>query len=258
MRRFIVSALATAALTAAAIVSSPGALANEGVHLEKQQWSWTGMFGSYDQAALKRGFQVYKEVCANCHSLKLVAYRNLADIGFSEDEIKAIAGAKELEDGPNEQGEMFTRFARPSDYFVPPFKNDQAARVANGGALPPDLSLITKARVSGPDYVYNLMNGYKDEPPPGVTVAPGMSYNTVFPGNQIGMPPQIFDGLVTYTDGTKATPEQISKDIVTFLNWAAEPELNVRHSMGAKTLLFLLVLTVMLYALKRQIWADVH
>ncbi|MBF0095169.1 MAG: cytochrome c1 [Alphaproteobacteria bacterium] len=258
MRRFVVSVLSAAAFAVSVSALPPAASASEGAHLEKQKWSWSGLFGSYDQAALKRGFQVYNEVCANCHSLKLVAYRNLAEIGFGEDEIKAIAGVKELEDGPNDQGEMFTRFAKASDHFVPPFKNDQAARVANGGALPPDLSLITKARLNGPDYVYNLLLGYKDTPPADVTLMPGMSYNAVFPGSQIGMPPQIFDGLVTYADGTKATPEQITKDVVTFLNWAAEPELNARHGMGAKTLIFLLVLTALFYALKRQIWSDVH
>lgn len=255
MRRFIVSALAAAALTATAYI--PAAQASGAAHLEKQSWSFDGMFGTYDNASLQRGWQVFKEICANCHSLNLVAYRNLADLGFNEDQIKAIAGEKEVEAGPNEQGERYTRFAKPSDRIVPPFANEQAARTANNGALPPNLSLITKARAGGADYIYNLMLGYRD-PPADVTLMPGMNYNTVFPGHQIAMPPQLFEGAVTFADNTPATPEQMAKDISSFLNWAAEPELNARHSMGIKTLLFLLVLSAMFYALKRQIWADVH
>ncbi|MEO5375078.1 MAG: cytochrome c1 [Alphaproteobacteria bacterium] len=258
MRRFIVSILGAAALTAAVTVATPPAAASGGAHLEKQSWSFDGMFGTFDQAALKRGWQVYKEICSNCHSMNLVAYRNLSALGFTEEEIKAIAHEKEKEDGPNEQGERFTRFAKPSDRIVPPYANEQAARAAQNGALPPDFSLITKARKGGADYVYNLMLGYKDTPPADVTLMPGMNYNPVFPGGQIAMAPQLFDGMVKYADGTASTPEQMAKDIATFLTWAAEPELNERHGMGVKTLLFLVVLTAMFYALKRQIWAPVH
>lgn len=233
------------------------ALASEGAHLEAQDWSWDGVFGAYDKAQLKRGFQIFHEICSNCHSLKLVAYRNLKSIGLSEEEIKAVAGEREVKDGPNDDGEMFNRPGKPSDKYIPPFPNDQAARVANNGALPPDLSLITKARKSGPDYVYHLMMGFADAPE-GFKLNDGMNYNKVFPGNQIGMPPQIFEDLVTYADGTKATPEQLSHDVVAFLNWAAEPELDERKSLGLKTMIFLLVLTGLFYALKRKIWADVH
>jgi ubiquinol-cytochrome c reductase cytochrome c1 subunit len=251
MRKIILSTLAAMA------VALP-ALAEEGPALEHKDWPWLGVFGKYDQAQLKRGFQVYHDVCSNCHSLKLVAYRNLATLGFSEDEVKAFAAEKTVKDGPNDQGEMFDRPARPSDRFVPPFANDQAARSANNGALPPDLSLMTKARKGGPDYVYGILTGFKDTPPEGVTIADGMYYNEVFPGHQIGMPPPLADDAVTYADGTKATLDQEAKDIVAFLNWTAEPEMDVRHSLGLKVLGFLFVLTGLFYALKRKIWSDVE
>ncbi|MFN3076221.1 MAG: cytochrome c1 [Alphaproteobacteria bacterium] len=260
MRRFLITSLTAAAFAVVAAGLSPVASANEGVELEKQPWSWLSVFGTYDQAALKRGFQVYREVCASCHSLRLVSYRNLSSPtgpGLTEDEVKAIAAEKEVQDGPNDAGDMFTRRARPSDRFAKPFANDNAARVANNGALPPDLSLINKARKGGPDYIYSLLMGYKDAPA-GVTVNPGMFYNTVFPGHQIGMPPPVAEGSVTFTDGTKSSPEEISKAVVAFLNWAAEPEMAERHSMGIKVLGFLFVLTILFYALKRQIWAKVH
>ncbi|MBF0560806.1 MAG: cytochrome c1 [Alphaproteobacteria bacterium] len=261
MRRITVTIVAAAALAAATLGLSPSsASAHEGPALEKQSWSWQGFFGGYDPAALKRGFQVYREVCSNCHSLRLLYYRNLSDPGgpgFSVEEVKKIAAEKEVRDGPNDAGDMFTRFARPSDHFAKPFANDNAARTANNGALPPDLSLIIKARNGGPDYVYNLLMGYK-EAPPKMVINPGMQYNTVFPGNQIGMPPPVSEGIVTYADGTKATQEQVAKDIVSFLNWAAEPELVARHTLGLKVLGFLFVLTILFYALKIQIWKRVH
>lgn len=253
MRKFLITALTAAGLTAAA----GSAMASEAGKLTTQSWAWDGVFGSYDAKQLQRGFTVFQNVCSNCHALKLVAYRNLKEIGLTEDKIKEIAAEKQVQDGPNDEGEMFMRPALPSDRFVPPFPNAQAARVANNGALPPDLSLMTKARKGGPDYVYSLMMGYH-EPPEGYALNDGMSYNTVFPGNQIAMPPQIFEDLVTFEDGTKATPEQIAKDITAFLNWAAEPELNARKRMGMATMIFLLVLTGMFYALKREIWKDVH
>jgi cytochrome c1 len=244
-------------LAGAAVLLSAGALADEGPVPEHQTWSWLGIFGQYDNAQLRRGFQVYHEICSNCHSLRLVAYRNLAAIGFTEDEIKSIAAEKQVQAGPNDQGDMYQRPAKPADHFVPPFPNDQAARVANNGALPPDLSLITKARKGGPDYVYAILTGFA-EPPSGFAIAEGMNYNTAFPGHQIAMPPPISDDAVTYADGTKATKEQIAKDITAFLNWAAEPELDARHSLGLKVLGFILVLTAMFVALKRKIWAEVH
>ena len=257
MRKSIIAALAVAILTLSPALSLP-VLAEEGPELKHQSWPWLGVFGKYDQAQLKRGWQVYHEVCSNCHSMKLVAYRNLAAIGFSEDEVKAFAAEKQVKDGPNDQGEMFDRAARPSDRIVPPFANDQASRAANNGALPPDMSLLAKARKGGPDYIYALLNGYKDTPPEGFTLNDGMYYNEIFAGHQIAMPPPIAgDDMVTYADGTKATQAQVTQDIVAFLNWAAEPELDVRHSLGIKVLGFLVVLTALFYALKRKIWSDV-
>jgi ubiquinol-cytochrome c reductase cytochrome c1 subunit len=252
MRKFLLSTL-TAALLAAALP----ALAEEGPAPKAQDWPWQGVFGHYDRAALRRGFQVYREICSNCHSLRLVAYRNLSALGFDENEIKEIAAEKQMQDGPNDQGEMFQRPAKPSDHFVPPFPNEQAARLANNGALPPDLSLIVKARAGGPDYIYGILTGFTDAPA-GFNVNEGMYYNEAFPGHQIAMPPPISDDAVTYADGTKATKEQIAKDAVSFLAWASEPQLDQRHNLGLKVLGFLFVLTVMFYALKRKIWADVH
>ncbi len=252
MKKYLLSAVLTAALLI------PAAASAEVAKLPAQDWSFSGVFGTYDRAELRRGLQVYREVCASCHGLDLVSYRNLQDVGFSEDEVKAVAAEYEVTDGPNEEGEMFTRPARPSDRFVPPFANDNAARASNNGALPPDLSLLAKARKGGPDYLYALLTGYHEEPPEGVTLMEGMNYNAYFPGNQIAMAPPLEDDAVEYTDGTKATSAQMSEDVTTFLNWAAEPELEERKRLGIKVLLFLVVLTGMMYALKRQVWSDQH
>ena len=223
-----------------------------------QDWSFDGIFGTYDRGALRRGVQIYNEVCASCHSLKLVAYRNLGDIGFGADEVKAIAADFEVTDGPNEDGDMFTRPARPADRFAAPFENVQAARAANNGALPPDLSVITKARKGGADYIYAILAGYLEEPPAGVELADGMSYNEYFPGQQIAMPSPLGEDAVEYADGTKATTAQMSKDVTTFLVWAAEPAMEERKRLGVKVMLFLIVLTALVYALKRKIWSDLH
>lgn len=255
MRTFLRMTLMAAGLAGV----SGAALASGGnVELMKPGFSFEGVFGQYDKAALKRGFQVYNDVCGNCHGLRLVSYRNLAYLGLTEDEIKAVAEQKQVQDGPNDQGEMFMRPARAADKFVSPFANEQAARAANNGANPPDLSLITKARPGFYNYVYSLMLGYEDVAPEGHTVPDGMFYNKVFPGHNIGMPPPVADDVVSYEDGTKATAQQIAHDVVTFLNWAAEPELDERKSLGVKVMIFLGVLTALLYALKRQIWKDVH
>ncbi|HEX3538553.1 MAG TPA: cytochrome c1 [Stellaceae bacterium] len=222
-----------------------------------QQWSFDGVFGTYDMAAAQRGFQVYKEVCAACHPVKHLYYRDLEELGYSEDQIKGFAAQSQVTDGPNDEGQMFQRPARPSDKIPEPFPNDQAARAANNGALPPDLSLITKARDEGPDYVDGILNGFKN-PPSGVKVPEGMYYNEYFPGHQIKMPPPLSENQVTYADGAKATVPQMSHDVVTFLAWAAEPTLDERHRMGIKVILFLLVAAGLFYAAKRKIWARVH
>lgn len=245
-------------LSAAGLVAAAGPVAAaEAVALPKQQWSFNGLFGTFDRGALVRGLQVYRGVCQGCHSLKLIAFRNLREIGLTEEQVKKIAAEYEVTDGPNDQGEMFKRPGVPSDYFVPPFPNEKAARAANNGAYPPDLSLMVKARDGGADYVYALLTGYR-EPPAGTTLGEGMQYNAYFPGHQIAMPPPLAEDAVEYADKTKATVAQMAKDVTTFLAWAAEPELETRKRMGVKVLLFLLVLTGMLYAVKRKIWADVH
>ncbi len=228
-----------------------------GVELPDQDWSFEGVFGTYDKASMQRGFQVYQEVCAGCHSLNFIYYRNLADLGYSEEQIKAFAAEAEVQDGPDAEGEMFMRPARPYDRMVKPFPNDNAARASNDGALPPDLSLMVEARIGGPDYFYALMTGYSD-PPDGVEVMEGMNYNKYFSGNQIAMPPPLSDEGVEYSDGTKATVEQQAKDLTVFLAWASEPNMEERKSMGMKVVIFLIVFTGMLIAVKKKIWADVH
>jgi ubiquinol-cytochrome c reductase cytochrome c1 subunit len=226
--------------------------------LPKQSWSFDGPFGTFDRAALQRGFQVYSEVCSNCHSLKLLSYRDLTALGYNEDQVKTIAAQKEVTDGPNDEGEMFQRPARPSDHFVPPFPNDQANRAAHNGALPPDLSLMFKAREGGADYIYDLVALGYTTPPAGMKIPDTMQYDTYFPGHQIAMPPPLSDDVVTYTDGTKATTQQEAHDVVTFLAWAAEPTMEDRKRTGAKVLIFLVMMTGVLYLAKRKIWADVH
>jgi len=222
-----------------------------------QQWSFNGVFGTYDRAGLQRGFQVYKEVCAACHGVKHLAFRDLTEIGYSEDEVKGIAAQVEVTDGPNDTGEMFQRPGRPSDRMPGPFANDQAARAANNGALPPDLSLITKAREGGPDYIYALLVGFKDAPA-GVKMNQNMNYNEYFAGHQIAMPPPLNPDQVTYADETRATVPQMAHDVVSFLSWAAEPTLEERHRVGFKVILFLIVATGLLYAAKRKIWSRIH
>jgi ubiquinol-cytochrome c reductase cytochrome c1 subunit len=239
------------------VLAAPAARAADEDTLPKQKWSFDGPFGTYDRGALQRGLQVYLEVCSNCHSLNLLSYRDLTALGYSEDQTKSIASQKEVTDGPNDQGDMFQRPARPSDHFVPPYPNDQANRAAHNGALPPDLSLIIKAREGGADYVYDILTGYT-APPAGVKIPDTMQYNSWFPGHQIAMPPPLSDDIVTYGDGTKATLQNEAHDVVTFLSWAAEPRMEERKRTGAKVIIFLLVMTGILYAAKRRIWADVH
>ncbi|MQA64796.1 MAG: cytochrome c1 [Alphaproteobacteria bacterium] len=246
----------TAAAAVTALLAFTAA-ASEAPVPPAQSWSFSGPFGTYDRAALQRGFQVYKEVCAGCHSLRHVYYRDLAALGYNEDEIKAIAASVEVQDGPNDQGEMFTRPGRPYDRFKSPFPNDNAARAANNGALPPDLSVITKARPHGHDYLYALMTGYK-EPPADMKMTEGMQYNTAYAGNQIAMVPPLSEGSIEYKDGTKATVPQMARDVTVFLAWTAEPEMEERKRLGYKVLLFLLVLTGVLYAAMRRVWSKVH
>jgi ubiquinol-cytochrome c reductase cytochrome c1 subunit len=225
-----------------------------------QQWPFNGVFGTYDRAALQRGFQVYQTVCATCHPVRHLYYRDLEEIGYSEDQVKGIAAQIQVDDGPNDEGQMFKRPGRPSDPIARPFANDQLARVANNGALPPDLSLITKAREGEADYIYALLIGFKD-PPAGFKMNDNMYYNPYFPGHQIAMPPPLTPATsdtLKYADGTAATVPQMAHDVVSFLSWAAEPNLEERHRMGFKVILFLLIATGIFYAAKRKIWARVH
>ena len=229
-----------------------------GAEYETQSWTFDGIFGRFDRPALRRGHQVYQEVCSGCHGLDLIAYRNLMDIGFSEEAAKEIAAEAVIEDGPDEEGEMYDRPGKLSDRFASPFPNDNAARYANNGSLPPDLSLIVKARKGGADYIYGLLTGYEEEAPEGVEMMEGMSYNRSFPGHQVAMPQPLYEDLVEYEDGTLASVEQMAKDVSTFLAWTAEPELEERKSLGLKVLLFVILLTAMLYAVKRRIWSKLH
>jgi|TARA_R110002072_G_scaffold517_29_gene3254 cytochrome c1 len=248
-------------LAAIAVVSlglaSP-ALAAENNELPKQNWSFDGIFGAFDKAELQRGFQVYAQVCASCHSLSYVSYRNLLDLGYSQEEVKAFAAEYEVEDGPDDDGEMYTRPAQPSDRFVSPFANPQAARASNGGALPPDLSLMAKAREGGPDYIYALMTGFQDEAPDGAPLPDGMYYNAYFPSHKIAMAPPLGEDAVEYASGLAATTEQMAKDVTAFLMWTAEPKLDERHSTGLAVLIFLAVFTALSYAVKRKVWAKLH
>jgi ubiquinol-cytochrome c reductase cytochrome c1 subunit len=221
------------------------------------QWSFEGITGKVDEASAQRGFQVYKEVCAACHSLKRIAFRNLTEIGFSPEEVKTIAAEYSVVDGPDDFGDMFDRPARPSDRIPSPYPNEKAAAAANGGAYPPDLSLIVKARKNGANYLHSLLTGYENNPPKGVSIAEGKYYNPYFSGGAISMAPPLSDGLVTYLDGTEATTEQMSKDLVNFLQWAAEPEMEERKQMGIKVLLFLFVFTGLFWVAKRRIWSRI-
>ena len=225
--------------------------------LPQHEWSFEGITGTFDRGALQRGYQVYSEVCSGCHSMKLLYYRDLIDIGFSEDQVKAIASEFTVIDGPNDEGEMFERDARPADRFVSPYLNDNEARANNNGAYPPDLSVITKAKKDGANYIYNLLLGYKD-PPADMEVGEGMYYNIWMEGNQIAMPQPIYDESVDYADGTNNSAEQIAEDLVVFLTWAAEPELEVRKNLGIKVILFFIILGFIIFLAKNRLWREVH
>ena len=226
-----------------------------------QNWSFNGFFGKFDRASLQRGYQVYTEVCASCHSMNLLSYRNLSEVGgpsFSEEEVKAIASKVEVLDGPNDNGEMFKRPGKPSDKFVSPFANEKAARAANGGAYPPDMSVLVKARAGGADYIYSVLMGYDDKPPKNLKLEDGVYYNKYMPGNKIKMAKPLNKDSVNYSDGTVATQEQLSKDVVTFLTWASEPTLEARKRIGFKTVIYLLILTILVYLLKKKIWSRIE
>lgn len=223
----------------------------------EKSWSFDGPFGTFDRAAAQRGFHVFKDVCASCHSISLIRYRNLEALGFSPAEVKAIAAEHDVKDGPDDEGEMFERRSIPSDIFFKPYENDNAARAANDGSMPVDLSLIVKARPHGADYLYALLTGFGEKAPEGVTIFPGKYYNPYFPGGQIAMPTPLNEGLVEYDDGTPATVDQMARDVTVFLAWASEPEMEDRKQMGLKMLIMFAVLTILLYFIKKFIWRKV-
>ncbi|MET3794193.1 cytochrome c1 [Aquamicrobium terrae] len=265
----------------AAIAQDEGHNAAEPTHFPIHKpkyvdWSFAGPFGTYDKAQLQRGLKVYKEVCSACHSMDLVAFRTLEDLGYSEAQVKAFAAEYTIEDGPNDDGDMFERPGLPSDHFTSPFPNHQAAAAANGGAAPPDFSLIAKARgvergfptfifdiftqyaENGPDYIYSLLTGYDEEPPEGMEIAEGTHYNPYFIGGKsLAMAPPLSDDQVTYDDGAPQTVDQYSRDVSAFLMWAAEPHLEARKKTGFRVVVFLVLFAGLMYATKRRVWANV-
>ena len=235
-------------------------MAENSPELLKVNWSFKNFFGKFDRASLQRGYQVYNEVCSSCHSAKYLSYRNLAEKGgpeFSEAEAKAIASNFEVIDGPDSTGEMFTRPARLSDKFVMPYANEEEAKFANGGAYPPDMSVLVKARKGGANYIYSLLLGYED-PPADVKLEDGVYYNKYMYGNKIKMSAPLSDDLIEYSDGTKATTEQMSKDVVNFLMWTAEPHLEQRHKLGFRAIIYLIIISVLVYFCMKKIWSRVE
>ena len=234
--------------------------AAEKVELLQTDWSFKGLFGKFDRGSLQRGYQIYTEVCASCHSMKYLSYRNLSEKGgpeFSVEQAKAIAASFDVTDGPNDDGEMFERPAKLSDKFVMPYANVKEAQAANGGAYPPDMSVLAKARSGGVDYIYSVLLGYED-PPNGTTLDEGVYYNKYMYGNYIKMSQPLSEGLVEYSDGTVATEEQMAKDVTTFLMWAAEPHLESRHKMGFKAIIYLIILTILVYFSMKKIWSRIE
>ena len=228
--------------------------------LIKVDWSFKGMTGRFDRSSLQRGYQVYNEVCASCHSMNLLSYRNLGEKGgpeFSIDQVKAIAANFEVTDGPNSEGEMFTRSGRPSDKFVSPYPNVQASTAANGGAYPPDMSVLVKARKGGADYIYSVLMGY-EEAPQDFELEDGVYYNRYMGGNKIKMAKPLLEGSVTYIDGTEATESQMAMDVTTFLAWASEPHLEARHQTGFKVIMYLIILTILVYLSMRRLWSRIN
>jgi cytochrome c1 len=271
-QRIITAFVLAASLTATAMQTASAEDAPP-----RQKWSFAGPFGIYDQAQLQRGFKIYKEVCSTCHSIKLLSFRNLADPGgpgFTDAQATSIAAGFQVTDGPNDQGQMFQRPGTLADTFPPPFPNDNAARAALGGKLPPDMSVLAKARSyeagfpyfvfdaftmyqeDGPDYIHAILNGYEN-PPAGFVVPPGGQYNKYFPGGAIGMPKPLSDGQVEYTDGTPTTVDQYGRDVAAFLMWTAEPTLNARHRLGFQVMIFLIAFTCLLYLSKKKLWHDI-
>jgi ubiquinol-cytochrome c reductase cytochrome c1 subunit len=259
--RSVLTGIFTAPLLVAPLLVTPilatPAAAQEEAPMPHEKWSFQSLFGTFDLAAAQRGFQIYSNVCANCHSMEMLHYRDLSGIGLDANQIKAIAAGITVPSGTDDQGSPKDGPATPASQFKSPFPNEKAARAANGGALPPDLSLIVNAREGGPNYIYGILTGFVD-PPAGFKVQDGMHYNRMFPGHQIGMPQPLQDGTVEYTDGTPTNLNQEAHDVVTFLSWAANPETVERKQIGVRVILFLVFMTGLTYAVKRKVWSDVH
>jgi cytochrome c1 len=265
-----------AALFAAALIAP--AVAEDQVPPPALKWSFAGPFGKYNEAQLQRGFKIYREVCSNCHSLNLLSFRNLADAGgpgFSEAQVAQIASEYKIND-VDDSGQPNQRAGRPADHFPAPFANELQAKAANGGTAPPDMSTLAKARTysrgfpwfvidvftqyqeQGPDYIAALLKGYKDPPPKGANIPQGGHYNEYFPGHAIAMPPPLTDGQVKFDDGSPENLDQYSKDVAAFLEWAAEPHMVARKRIGFQVIIFLLVLSGLLYFTKKKVWSAVH
>ena len=276
MARSVLALVLAGSLLGLAVIAQPALAADEHSPAPPRvKWSFSGPFGKYDRAQLQRGLKVYREVCAVCHGLKYVAFRNLADLGYSEGQIKAIASEYKIQDGPNDQGDMFEREGRPADYFPTPWPNENAARARYNG-VPPDMSVLAKARgyergfpwfifdmftqfqEHGVDYIHALMTGYKEKPPAGFTLPQGSFYNEYFPGHAIAMPPPLSDKRIDYTDGSPTTVDQFSKDVSAFMMWAAEPHMEARKRIGFQVMIFLIVLAGLLYFTKKRVWASSH
>lgn len=249
--------LALSACVAFSLMTPVAAHAAEAGHVPQMKWSFDSLLGTYDRASLQRGFKVYREVCAACHSMDRLFYRDLAALGYSEGQIKTIAGEVTVMDGPNEEGEMFERPGRPSDHFKNPYANTAQAQYANNGAYPPDMSLLAKARSGGASYIYGILTGY-EAPPEGTALLQGQHWNATMAGHIIAMAPPLVDGQVAYDDNAPQTVDQYAKDVGTFLSWAAEPHMEARKRTGIKVFLFLLVFTGVMYGVKKKIWAKVH
>ena len=256
MHKFLFAAVASLAATIG-LAGQANAAGGGDVKLVAGEWSFAGPFGYFDKGAMQRGFQVYLEVCAGCHGVEYLAFRNLADLGYNEAEIKAIAAEYEVMDGPDEDGEMFMRPGRPADLIPSPYRNDNEARANNNGALPPDLSLIAKARANGADYLYSLLIGYEDAPS-GTEVPDGMYYNNAYSGHLIAMPQPIYGDDVEYSDGSPTTPEGLAADVTHFLMWAAEPKMEARKRIGVAAVFFLSIFLILSYMAKRRVWAELH
>lgn len=231
--------------------------AQETPPLPRVFWSFEGPFGTIDRAAAQRGYQVYKQVCSACHSMNLFHFRDLAGIGYTPEQITAIAASVQVPGPPNAQGQSSPIPGKPADAFPSPFPTEAAAKAAFNGAVPPDMSLMANAFVGGPSYIYGILNGFRN-PPSGVAVPPGRYYNIYFPGNFIAMPPPLHDSAVTYADGTPATVPQMAHDVATFLYFVANPHVDQRKRIGAHVVLFLVFITGLTYALKRKVWSEVE